>query len=213
MKRLSIIMASLILFACLKAETTPLNAYFENPSAAAFMTAFDFCSNKLAQHPTQLTYKILMANLATMESVRLADEIHPMLDSLQTGAKFQYANLLLAQNRFDEAVAIYDVLNKNTPNWSCPWRHKGEALFELKRYEEAEVSLIQAIETNKEHYDAYVWMAKTQYQLGKYKEALKHLETALTLDPEAEASEDAGISKESVQILHRDLRQLTGKSR
>lgn len=213
MRKLLLYISITLLLGSLYAETTPLNAYFETPEAATFTAAYNFCADKLAQHPEQVTYKILMANLAVMESQRLAEEIYPQVDSLQTGAKFQFANLLLAQNEFEKAIAIYDKLNQNTPKWSCPWRHKGEALFNLKRYEEAEVSLTQAIETNTEHYDAYVWMAKTQNNLGKYKEALKNLETAINLNPEAEASEDAAITEENIQALHQDLLKKTGKQK
>jgi hypothetical protein len=56
-------------------------------------------------------------------------------------------------------------------------------------------------------------MAKIQYQLKKYKPALKNLETALTLNPEAEESNDEVLSENSIRALHEDLLIKTGKKK
>lgn len=211
MKRNLLITILLLLSALLLAEGSPLDAYFDNPDAASFTAAYNFCAEQLAADSTAVSYEILMANLAAIEASRLTDGIAPKAKAFDLSGKFQFANLLLAQNRFEEAVGLYNEINAESPGWSCPWRHKGEALYNLKRYKEAEVSLKQAVETNKEHYDAYVWLAKTQYQLKKYKQALKNLETALTLNPGAEESPDETLAEDSIRALHEDLLYKTGK--
>lgn len=206
---LTVILAIGLLFA----ETNPTNDYFNNPTTQSFSAAWNYSSEQLTKDPSDVNTKILMAYLANAEANRLAEEIAPAFNEMEMGSKFQFANLLLTQNRFDEAIEIYDELNEASPGWSCPWRHKGEALYSLKRYKEAEVSLGKAIETNLEHYDAYIWMAKTQYQLKKYKAALKNLETALTLSPGAEESPDEAISENSIKDLHETLLIKTHKKK
>jgi tetratricopeptide (TPR) repeat protein len=108
-------------------------------------------------------------------------------------------------------IKIYDELNAESPGWSCPWRHKGQAFYNLKRYKEAASALTQAIETNREHYDAYIWMARTQYMLKKYQAALTNLEIALTLSPSAEESPGETISEDSIKAFYRELLTKTNK--
>jgi tetratricopeptide (TPR) repeat protein len=211
MQRLLIITAIAALTLSLFAESNPLNDYFDHPTSQTFTAAYNACADSLAKDPARVSYRILQANLATMESDRLTETVYPLADSLDAGGTFQFANLLLAQNKFAEAIGRYQGLNDAYPAWSCPWRHKGQALYELKRFKEAEASLQQAIVTNLEHYDAYVWMARTQYQLKKYRPALKNLETALALNPEAEESPDEVISQDSIHALHEALLAKTGK--
>ncbi len=69
-----------------------------------------------------------------------------------------------------------------------------------------------AIETNKEHYDAYLWYAKTLYELKDYKNALMALETAFDLTEELEDSEyDQVIPEEDINQLYQELLKLTRK--
>ncbi|MBM4399533.1 MAG: tetratricopeptide repeat protein, partial [Candidatus Cloacimonetes bacterium] len=83
----------------------------------------------------------------------------------------------------------------------------------LKRFQDAEVSFQKSIDTNPNHYDAYVWMAKAQYQMKKYKPALKNVEKAMTLNPEEEGSHDEEISDKEVITLHEALLKKTGKKK
>jgi tetratricopeptide (TPR) repeat protein len=211
MKKLSILMLMLTLLSLLAAETNPVASYFANPNPDTYLAAVQSCRADLAQAPEKVSVKILMANIAVMEANRLAKEVAAVSDQLDVGGSFQYANLLLAQKKYDEAIAIYQKINTDSPDWSCPWRHKGEAYFRMGNYKSALVSFQQAVETNKEHYDAYIWLAKTQYVLKKYKPALKNLETALTLNPESEESPDEVISEKTIKELHEALLKKTGK--
>ena len=213
MKTIIICLIVILGVGMLAAETNPLKDYFANPTVQSFAAAWDLYADKLAQDSTQIIVRITLATLANIEASRLTQSILPGADTLSAGSKFQFANLLLAQNKYDDAIDLYEDLNLTYPTWSCPWRHKGEALYSLRRYKDAELSLKQAIATNIEHYDAYVWMAKTQFQLKKYKAALANLETALTLNPEAEESPDETLSDESIRALHEELLKRTGKKK
>jgi len=213
MRQLLAVAVILLFCAALNAQANPVKNYLSNPTPQSFSTAFNHLADKVAQDSTLLNYKVLMAQIAVMESGRLAQEVYPYKEKLTPGQKFQFANLLLAQNNFEEAIGIYDEINRDTPDWSCPWRHKGEAYYKMKDYKGAETALAKSIETNKEHYDAYIWMAKAQYEQKKYKQALKNLETALTLNPEAEESDDESISEESINALYRELLKKTGRTK
>lgn len=213
MKRflLSVLFISLIFL--LAAQSNPVSDYFNAPDTHSFMSAYNYCAEMLAQDSTKVNLKIIMAILANAESQRIADTLSGEIDNLPAGNKFQYANLLLSQNKNEDAVKIYSQLNSAYPEWSCPWRHKGEAYYKLGKYKDAETALFKSIATNTSHYDAYVWMAKTQYQLKKYKEALKNLEHSFTLDPEEEDSPDEVISDVEIRKLYDDLLVKTGKKK
>ncbi len=140
-----------------------------------------------------MTARLMLSWLHLSEVYRLGEEIEEELDSLPIGMRFQYANLLLSIGQFDNAIEIYDGLNEDSPGWSCPWRHKGEALFMKGDYAEAEKAILKAIEARKEHYDAYIWLARVQEAMGEYETAYKSLEEGLSYygkdieDPEEEA--------------------------
>jgi tetratricopeptide (TPR) repeat protein len=186
-------------------ETSPITQYFNNPTTVTFQNAWNHCNEALVKDSTSVSTRIMMASIANYETERLIYDISPKATSLNTGSKFQYANLLLSREKYEEAIPLYQSLNDSLPTWSCPWRHKGTSLYMLKKYKEAEISLQKAVETNVEHYDAYIWLAKTQYQMKKYKIALQNLETGLKLNPEAEGSDDTGFSDNDVAVLHQEL--------
>jgi tetratricopeptide (TPR) repeat protein len=135
---------------------------------------------------------IIHLNLLSKE----LDFFESNLDSLTIRSKFQYANMLLSFNEFDDALAVYEKINEEAPKWSCPWRHKGEAYYKMKNYTNAEEAFLKAIETRKDHFDAYIWLTNAQFELKKYETALKTLETGLKYshvesdDPEEEIADE-----------------------
>ncbi len=137
----------------------------------------------------------MLSYLHLNEINRQIDELKNKIETLSSGEKFQFANLLLSLGEFEKSIKIYKSLNEQLPNWSCPWRHKGEAYWKIGKLAEAESALLKAIETRVEHYDAYVMLAEVQYDMNKKEEALKTLETGLSYkgkdieDPEKEVSD------------------------
>ncbi|MDY0151519.1 MAG: tetratricopeptide repeat protein [Candidatus Cloacimonas sp.] len=128
-------------------------------------------------------------------------------ETLTTSERFAKANSLLANEEYKMAIVMYDSLNKDFPQWSCPWRHKGEAYYKLKDYPAATKALEEAIATNENHYDAYVWLAYALNEQKLYKEALQNLELAMKLTPEEEESKDEEISKEHIDKFYKELQQ------
>ncbi|MDD3235381.1 MAG: tetratricopeptide repeat protein [Candidatus Cloacimonetes bacterium] len=197
----------LVAFAYAEAESNPLNDYLNNPTATTYKLAVSTLCDNITKGENINHNKLNLAYITTYESSRLMEDLQVNADSLATGDRFMLANMLLGNEEYAKAVVLYDGLNRDYPNWSCPWRHNGEALYKLKQYDAAVTSLTQAIATNTEHYDAYIWMAKALKEQGKYKEALKNLEKAITLSPEAEESEDQAVSQEEIKALLKELKK------
>jgi tetratricopeptide (TPR) repeat protein len=151
---------------------------------------------------------LMLSYLYTMELENNLEILGDNLDSLTTRTKFSYANLLLELGRLDESIAIYDKINEDVPKWSCPWRHKGEALMKMEKLEDAEKATLKAIETKEDHFDAYVQLAYIQKDMKKFKEALKSLNKGLSYyssDPEEE------ITDEEIIKLKLELKELLEK--
>jgi len=154
------------------AEGNSFTNYTNDPSFENFhLAVMEF--SKMAE--TNPNGNIMLSYLYQMEMDRNITAVEAQKDSLDMRGKFSYANLLLSLGRNDEAVKIYDSINTEAPKWSCPWRHKGEALYKATRLEEAEVATIKAIEAREDHFDAYVQLAHIQYDMAKKEEALKTL--------------------------------------
>lgn len=211
MKSLIIALALVCIAGMLFAEESidPIARYFDNPDFTTFQKAVESSSDSILVSKSPNMHKLRLAYIAENEVTRLLDDLQASKAGLSTGELFNLANLYLSRAAYQPAIALYDSLNAAYPNWSCPWRHKGEAYYRLKAFTEAATALKQAIATNENHYDAYIWMAMTQKELGQYAAALKNLEKAMELSPEAEESEDKALSQEQITNLYKELQILT----
>ncbi|MBW6514930.1 MAG: hypothetical protein K0B87_09300 [Candidatus Syntrophosphaera sp.] len=205
MKHLILIPLLLCLSGVLLAADDPISAYLQEPSPAAFKLAAGHAAEAIQKNEAANRNKLYLAYIADLEASRLLDELVQTADSLAAGERFMLANILLGKEDFARAIEIYDSINRDLPNWSCPWRHKGEASFRLQDYEAAVLALEQAIATNTSHYDAYLWMALALKELGRYSAALSNLDSAMQLPLEAQTCEDEGLSQEDVQRLYQEL--------
>jgi len=206
MRLLLIIALTLIISGLLAAEESPVEAYLSNPGMQSHALALDHLRAQYSSNPQELQLTLNLAYILNHEAVRLMDLASQRLDEMGPGERFGLANMYLEMQQYEKAITIYDNINKESPKWSCPWRHKGEALFRSGQYDLATKSLEQAIETNKEHYDAYVWQAKALYRLGRYEDAKVAMDTAFKLDPEAEDSDyDDALSEDELKNLYQDI--------
>lgn len=182
--------------------------YQKEPTFENLVKAVEYYNAQL-EEDSKYTAHLMLAHIFQNEFQKNMNILEEELDSLSTRNKFSYANLLLDIGQFEKSLPIYNKLNEDFPKWSCPWRHKGEALLKMERYEVAEVVTIKAIEVREDHFDAYVQLAKIQKKLGKYKDALQTLEKGLSYhesDPEEE------ISNEEVEALYNELLKLIEKT-
>ena len=212
MKKFTFIILGLLGFAFYYAQESPVTLYLQNQNLETYQQAVNYLIQIDKEGKSGMQAKLNLAYISNLESLRLMELAKADMDNLQPGERFALANLYLERDKYDDAISIYNLLNEATPKWSCPWRHKGEALYKSGNYDAAKKSLEMAIETNKEHYDAYLWYAKTLYELKDYKNALRALETAFDLTEELEDSEyDQVIPEEEINQLYQELLKLTQK--
>ncbi|HPX10296.1 MAG TPA: tetratricopeptide repeat protein [Candidatus Cloacimonas sp.] len=212
MKKFTFIMLWLLIVVLYCAQESPVTLYLQNQNLETYQQAVNYLIQIDKENTSGMQAKLNLAYISNLESLRLMDLAKADMDNLQPGERFALANLYLERDKYDDAISIYNLLNEATPKWSCPWRHKGEALYKSGNYDAAKKSLEMAIETNKEHYDAYLWYAKTLYELKDYKNALRALETAFDLTEELEDSEyDQVIPEEEINQLYQELLKLTQK--
>jgi tetratricopeptide (TPR) repeat protein len=181
--------------------------YQENPTTDNFVVALEHYDSLKSGDDEFLNY-ILVANLLMAEFEKNVDYLSANIDSLTLRDKFQFANLLLSSGKFEQSIEIYNILNEDAPKWSCPWRHKGEALMKSESFQAAELATIQAIKTKEDHFDAYLQLAEIQKELGKYDEALQTLDNGLKYseqDTEEEVT-DEDFLKLKQEIL--DLKKI-----
>lgn len=212
MKKFTFIMLWLLIVVLYCAQESPVTLYLQNQNLETYQQAVNYLIQIDKEGNSGMQAKLNLAYISNLESLRLMELAKADMDNLKPGERFALANLYLERDKYDDAISIYNLLNEATPKWSCPWRHKGEALYKSGNYDAAKKSLEMAIETNKEHYDAYLWYAKTLYELKDYKNALRALETAFDLTEELEDSEyDQVIPEEEINQLYQELLKLTQK--
>ncbi len=161
-------------------QKDPFQIYSADKSYENFKSAMDHFYSKIDKNNFDSRSHLMAAYVLVTELGQQLDYFDTNMDSLNAGEKFGYANLLLSLNMFDESIEVYNKINEASPKWSCPWRHKGEAYFKSGKLEQSEVALKKAIETRKEHYDAYIMLADVQDEMGKYEEALETFKTGLS---------------------------------
>ncbi len=184
-------------------EYEHFNNYRNEQTYENFEKAMDFYKSNLKKDENDHSAYLMLSYLNFMELEKNMAVLESDLDSLDNRTRFSYANLLLSLGKYNESIEIYDKINKDTPDWSCPWRHKGEAYFKSDKLEEAELALLKSIETRKEHYDAYVMLADVQKEMGKYEDALKTLKTGISYK-----GKDIEESNEEVAYLEEDFLHL-----
>jgi tetratricopeptide (TPR) repeat protein len=191
-------------------KESPFQIYSKDQSQQNFINAYNEYN---AQMKDTANYgaAAMVAWLNYFELEKNLDLLKENAASLTNMNKFQYANILLELGRYDEAILLYEQLNEKTPKWSCPWRHKGTALWKKGEYEEAVTALKKAIETRKEHYDAYIVLAQVYKDMKQYKKGVRTLEEGLTYygkdieDPEKE------LSNLDTQFLYLELLKKAGE--
>lgn len=212
-RRLVALVIWLSVVACMWAslDMEPYRQYMKSPEAGKMMATIQFYEEAAKIDSTQTEARMVLAYLYNAEMNKNLDQM--IRTPLDNGVAFSTANLLLSIGRYDDAIKLYNTLNENTPNWSCPWRHKGEALWKTGKLQEAAMALQKAIETREEHVDAYVMLANVQMELNQNKKALQTLEKGLThVGKDIESSEEE-MGAFDMDFLHLKLLKLNKKNK
>lgn len=176
-----------------------------------FQIAQEYYTRQLETDPEDYQSALLLAYMHLIELNNFVLILDQNLDDLPNNVKFQFANLLLSLNQFEESLKIYNELTSKLPNWSCGWRHQGEAYFLKGDFEEAENSFMQSIRTRETHWDAYIWLAKAQREMGKYKYALETFIKGQTFYGKDIEDPDEKFAPEEIAFLHLGLLKLNDR--
>ena len=185
-------------------EADLYQAYMQDPSWENLQKAMEHYRTAGETDPEA---EVMLAYLAVNELENALVNLDESKDTLSTRTLFSYANLLLELRKYDEAIPLYEKLNESAPKWSCPWRHKGEALMKSHRLADAEAATLMAIETRPDHFDAYIQLATIRKDMGHPAEALDALEQGLTFQ-----DDEGEVNMTDVDFLHLELLKSTGKT-
>lgn len=207
---LIVAMAILMPTAVSAKDPSLFSIYLKDRTTENFLKAFEHYES-LRADTANYSAAVVLAYLSLIELEKNFEILEENMDELTNKNMFSYANMLLELDKYDESIAIYDILNEKTPKWSCPWRHKGEALWKKGELADAVMALNKAIETRETHYDAYVMLADVYNDMDECEIALETLEKGLTYygkdieDPEEE------VANIDVAFLHLELLGKCGK--
>jgi Flp pilus assembly protein TadD len=97
--------------------------------------------------------------------------------------RVQEANELLSADQLDEALAAYRDAQSMEPDLAVAHYGEGLALYEFKRYSEAEPALRRAVELDDHEALYYVYLGKTLSRLERLEEAEASFRRATELEP------------------------------
>ncbi len=166
--------------------------YNSDPSFETFTKAYNFL-NITAERDTTMSPYVSYLYLSFLHKAEYERQLRTLVanvDHVSTQMKFQIANLLLGNGKYDESLEIYKIVTADLPEWSCAWRHKGEAYFMKKDFKNAERALAKSIETREGHYDAYLMLADVYYAQKKFKDAKRIIEKGFEYQAIDEKDED-----------------------
>ena len=155
--------------------------YYREPSMENFLKAYSYFSIA-AERDTLPDRAILnLMNIHKMEYDKHLDYLLSNVGTYRSGMKFQVANTLMGIGQYEKAIELYEEVNTSAPDWSRPWRRKGEAHLRLKEYSKAETALKRAIETREINYDAYLMLSEVYLLQKKNRLALQTIEKAFEI--------------------------------
>jgi tetratricopeptide (TPR) repeat protein len=185
--------------------------YLDEKNMENFLNALQEYEAKRAD-TLDMSATIVISYLHMLELERNLEMLEENEAGLSDMNKFQYANILLELKEYDNALGLYKQINEKTPKWSCPWRHRGEAHWKKKEYEDAVMCLEKAIETRETHFDAYTMLAHVLYEMEDYEKAFAVMEKGMTYygkdieDPERE------VDMVETYFLYLDLCEKVGNT-
>lgn len=190
---------------------SPFQIYSKDQTPENFINAYN-AYNAQMKDTVDYSAVAMLAWLSYYELDRNIEVLKENTANLTNMNKFQYANILLELARYDEAIPLYEQLNEKSPKWSCPWRHKGTALWKKGQLDEAVKSLEMAIETRKTHYDAYIVLGQVYNDKKEYKKALETVETGLSYYGKDSEDPDKEMNTLEVQFFYLDLLKKAGET-
>lgn len=97
---------------------------------------------------------------------------------------FAQARFLEEQQRFSDAVSLYDRILEFSPDLAAAWSNKGLALGKLGKWEQGLDCFEQALTIEPDHALAWCHKGAALVELGKLEQGLDCFERALTIEPD-----------------------------
>jgi predicted Zn-dependent protease len=130
--------------------------------------------------------------------------------------KSQQAKQLMAEGKFQQAIALYRELNDAVPNNPGLKLNLGMALHLAGRKREAIPELEQAVKLDPQLAPAWLFLGTTHMQLGEASAALKPLRTVLQLQPDQHQARqmiaDALLSLDRLEDASAEYHRLTNEN-
>ena len=119
---------------------------------------------------------------------------HPQL-FLDPGDFVKQGNDLFAQEKYEEAIALYDRALELKADYPDAWFHRALALKELSRYEGTIAALNKVLKMQSDRAEAWFYRGVTLNRLKRYQEATAAYDRAVEIDPEYyQAWVDRGVA-------------------
>jgi tetratricopeptide (TPR) repeat protein len=210
MKKVIVLCLAILLSMALSAEINPRNLFLEyygEPTMENFLRAYHYftLSAETIETPVPVDMYLYLMHIHNMEAQRHLDSLAENLDSASVGMKFQIGNAFMDRGQFHKSIEIFEAVLRIAPEWSCPWRHMGEAYFRLKDFPNAERSLKKSIETRTTHYDAYLMLAEVYHVQKKNRLALTTIEEGFKFRGLDEEDEEEVYTIAEAQFLYLDI--------
>lgn len=113
------------------------------------------------------------------QTLRKAIKLNPD----DAGSQFNYGNVLLGLQRFDDAFAVFGTALRLNPGLADAHLNRGNILMLRKRFDEAVACFDSAIRINPNYAQAYCNRGNALEKMGRLDEALASCDKALTIDP------------------------------
>ncbi len=207
MKKYAIIVIMILSLISLFAEMDerkPIMNYYQDQNFSNFIKAISYYGVK-SEISGSLSDNAYMMNVLYAELSKSINKMVENADSLAPGEAFQTANILLEMGKYDQAVMLYEKINSKTPNWSCPWRHKGQAYLKLNDYPNSEKALLKAIETRTEHYDAYLMLSEVYLKQDRFKDAYNTMQNAFKYKGKDTEGEEEVYTQKKVDLMYLEI--------
>lgn len=117
-----------------------------------------------------------------------AETAEPAPDKGDPEARFAAALELMKQNKSAEAIAAFQALSADFPDYSGPQTNLGILHAKAKRPNEAIAAFSRAIKLNPENAPAHNWLGILNRETGNYPAARAAYEKAIAIDPDYAAA-------------------------
>ena len=161
--------------------------------------AKDLLLKALAQEKNNKDFLLNYANLL-FEKRQFCDAVKYYQKAIrqQPNDPISFANLAACYNEQSQPLLGLGAADQSIqlkPDYAEAWNNRGNALHDLKRYEEAITDYDKALNLKPDHHQAWIDKGVTLHELKRFDDAITHYDKALSLKPDHhQAWTDKGVT-------------------